>query len=77
MAECPAVANPQMKLLELMVFNLGSCAAPDAPACTPKPCADLGAACGLAGDGCGGTLSCGTCAPPLTCGGGGTSNVCG
>jgi hypothetical protein len=28
-------------------------------------------------DGCGGTLSCGTCALPKTCGGAGTANVCG
>jgi len=28
-------------------------------------------------DGCGGTLDCGTCTLPQTCGGGGTPNVCG
>ena len=28
-------------------------------------------------DGCGGILSCGTCTPPQTCGGGGTQGVCG
>ena len=33
--------------------------------------------CGPAGDGCGGTLDCGTCTAPETCGGGGTPGVCG
>jgi hypothetical protein len=49
-------------------------------ACIPKTCAQLGATCGPAGDGCGGTLDCnvgGGCAPPQTCGGGGTPSVCG
>lgn len=45
--------------------------------CSPKTCAQLGANCGLQGDGCGGTLQCGTCGPGLSCGGGGTANVCG
>ncbi len=29
--------------------------------CTPATCASIGATCGLVPDGCGGTLSCGTC----------------
>jgi hypothetical protein len=33
--------------------------------------------CGTVPDGCGGTVSCGTCVAPQTCGGGGTANVCG
>ena len=37
----------------------------------------LGLQCGTTGDGCGGTLDCGDCTPPLTCGGGGTTGVCG
>jgi len=51
--------------------------------CTPKTCADLdGTAgskhCGPAvPDGCGGTLNCGECPAPNSCGGGGTPNVCG
>jgi hypothetical protein len=45
--------------------------------CTPTSCAAQGANCGTIPDGCGGTLSCGTCAPPETCGGGGAANVCG
>ena len=42
--------------------------------CVPKTCADLGFNCGVSGDGCGGsTPSCGTCANPAFCGGGGPS----
>jgi hypothetical protein len=45
--------------------------------CVPTTCADLGKNCGSVSDGCGGTLSCGTCGTGTTCGGGGTANVCG
>ncbi len=45
--------------------------------CTPKTCAELGTNCGPVADGCGGLVDCGTCTAPLTCGGGGTANVCG
>ncbi len=45
-------------------------------ACTPQTCAGLGYTCGVAGDGCGGTLSCGSCSNPQYCGGGGY-NKCG
>jgi hypothetical protein len=45
--------------------------------CTPTTCAAVGANCGMIADGCGGTLDCGTCTLPETCGGGGTPNVCG
>lgn len=38
------------------------------PACTPRRCADVGAACGSAPDGCGGQLSCGSCPAPQSCG---------
>src|SRR5439155_865693 len=44
--------------------------------CAPKTCADLGATCGTQGDGCGGTVQCGTCASPAYCGGAG-ANHCG
>jgi hypothetical protein len=45
--------------------------------CVPLTCASLGYNCGQASDGCGGTIGpCGTCTPPLFCGGGG-GNVCG
>jgi hypothetical protein len=76
-SECSGAVIPQMKLLEFMVFDLGACVTPDVPVCTPRTCADLGADCGLAGDGCGGAISCGPCTPPLTCGGGGVPSVCG
>jgi hypothetical protein len=46
-------------------------------ACVPKTCASLGYNCGSATDGCGGSLSCGTCTAPETCGGGGQTSVCG
>jgi hypothetical protein len=46
--------------------------------CMPATCAQQGISCGPAGDGCGGTIaSCGSCAAPLTCGGGGVAGVCG
>jgi lysophospholipase L1-like esterase len=45
--------------------------------CTPTTCAAQGKNCGSIGDGCGGTLTCGSCISPQTCGGGGTANVCG
>jgi hypothetical protein len=51
-------------------------AGPDAN-CTPRTCHELGFDCGDSSDGCGGTLSCGTCAPPSTCSGGGAYHVCG
>ncbi|HVY25880.1 MAG TPA: discoidin domain-containing protein [Polyangiaceae bacterium] len=41
--------------------------------CTPTTCAALGANCGSPSDGCGGTLSCGTCGTGYTCNG---SNQC-
>lgn len=41
-------------------------------ACTPHTCSGLGFDCGSASDGCGGTLSCGTCPGGETC----TNNVC-
>jgi hypothetical protein len=46
------------------------------PSCTPRTCKDLGHDCGVAGDGCGGELQCGTCKAPEYCGGGGL-DVCG
>jgi hypothetical protein len=45
-------------------------------ACTRKTCAQLGYTCGITGDGCGGSLSCGSCSNPQYCGGGGF-NQCG
>ena len=45
-------------------------------ACTPETCSSLGYTCGVAGNGCGGTVSCGSCTDPQYCGGGGY-NKCG
>jgi hypothetical protein len=44
--------------------------------CVAKTCTDLGATCGIQGDGCGGSLNCGNCAAPMYCGGAG-ANHCG
>lgn len=40
-------------------------------------CNDQGASCGLAGNGCGGLIDCGSCAAPQTCGGAGVPSQCG
>ncbi len=45
--------------------------------CVKATCASTGANCGTIFDGCGGTISCGSCSAPATCGGGGQANVCG
>ena len=44
--------------------------------CAPKTCAQFGANCGSAPDGCGEVIECGVCAAGQTCGGAGT-NKCG
>ncbi len=44
--------------------------------CMPKSCAQLGAQCGVAPNGCGGSVTCGDCPSGQTCGGGGP-NQCG
>lgn len=48
----------------------------DAGVCAPASCAQQGTDCGTVYDGCGGTLDCGSCAAPLSCGVGGRPNVC-
>jgi hypothetical protein len=45
--------------------------------CVAITCDDLGAECGTAPDGCGGTIRCGACVAPMTCGGGGIAKKCG
>jgi len=45
--------------------------------CQPMTCESQGLNCGAAIDGCGGTLHCGTCTAPETCGGGGVPRACG
>src|SRR5579884_3181646 len=51
--------------------GIGAGGGPLTPPCVPATCASLGLDCGPAGDGCGGTLQCGTCRAPAFCGGGG------
>ncbi len=69
--------TPQEKVFEYLIFDLTSCVTPYTQTCTPLSCASLGLRCGPAGDGCGGTINCGMCQPPQTCGGGGMPGVCG
>jgi len=45
--------------------------------CGLRTCQSAGANCGPIGDGCGGTVQCGSCTLPETCGGGGKASVCG
>jgi N-acetylneuraminic acid mutarotase len=77
-AECSNTAmTAQEKLLEFMMFDLASCVSPDSPsACVPQTCTGLGLNCGQAGDGCGGTLDCGTCPSGQVCGWGNAPNIC-
>ena len=46
-------------------------------ACPPLTSCPSPDDCGTIPDGCGGTIACGSCTAPETCGGGGTANVCG
>ena len=45
--------------------------------CSPKVTCTGAQNCGTQSDGCGGTIPCGTCTSPQTCGGGGVANECG
>ncbi len=47
------------------------------PMCTPLTCMEVGAQCGIIGDGCGNTVDCGTCPQGQVCGGNGSANQCG
>lgn len=49
----------------------------DGGSCPRETCQQQGIQCGVAGDGCGGQINCGTCTPPTTCGGGGVPGQCG
>ncbi len=51
-------------------------AGPDA-GCAARSCADQGATCGPANDGCGNAIDCGGCTAPETCGGAGVLSTCG
>ncbi len=79
-AECGTGSEmtPQEKSLEYLIWDLASCPpGPPPPECTPLTCKSQGFNCGSQGDGCGGSLSCGTCTGCEVCGGGGTPGVCG
>jgi hypothetical protein len=77
-AECGSrTMTAQEKVLEFMIFDLGSCVAPYKPLCAATTCSAQGIQCGPAGDGCGGALDCGPCPSGETCGGGGKPGVCG
>jgi hypothetical protein len=56
-----AALSQQEKILEYMIWDLGACAVPVPPVCTPNSCSGLGLQCGSASDGCGNTISCGNC----------------
>lgn len=80
----PPVSQPTTFELTLTVTDSAGGEASDALVVTvaPRPCAPatcLSAAksCGTLDDGCGGTVKCGSCTAPATCGGGGVANVCG
>ncbi len=59
--------NAQEKLLEFMIFDLGSCV-PPGKACVPLTLCPAGEDCGFAPDGCGGLISCGVCPTGEACG---------
>jgi hypothetical protein len=48
-----------------LVCEAGVCV----PSCTPRTCAEVGATCGTASDGCGGTLECGPACVTCPCAG--------
>jgi len=75
---CLNPMSAQEKLLEYMIFDLGSCVPPP-ETCKPATECPVGQDCGFADDGCGGLIPCGVCPTGETCGGGSnpTPNKCG
>jgi len=77
---CRSSISPAFRLLALCgaflsMLCIGSPAF--SQTCTPVTSCPAGDNCGTIPNGCGGTLSCGICNAPQTCGGGGSANVCG
>jgi len=64
---CLDPMNAQEKLLEFMIFDLGSCVPPPKE-CVPAGKCPTGADCGYVPDGCGGLISCGECPTGEACG---------
>jgi hypothetical protein len=64
---CVTPMTAQEKLLEYMIFDLGSCVPPPVT-CEPKTTCPDGEDCGFADDGCGGLVSCGECKDGESCG---------
>jgi hypothetical protein len=64
---CLDPMNPQEKLLEYMIFDLGSCVPPP-KACVPATKCPADQDCGFAPDGCNGLIPCGTCPAGEMCG---------
>ena len=75
---CLDPMTAQEKLLEYMLFDLGSCV-PPAKVCVPATSCPVGQECGYAPDGCGGLVACGTCSDGKSCGAGDPpiANKCG
>jgi hypothetical protein len=62
---CTGSLTPQEKVLLYMLFDLGACVGnpPPPPSCVPVKCSS--GACGVNADGCGGSINCGVCPPPV------------